>query len=109
MEGDVGTIGVTEYAAGELGDVVYVDLPEVGAEFNLGDAVGTIESVKAVADLFTPVSGEIVEVNEEVADNPELVNNDPTDTAWLFKIRLADPSELERLLSAKKYEALLGG
>ncbi|MFH1842066.1 MAG: glycine cleavage system protein GcvH [bacterium] len=109
VENGVGTVGVTEYAASELGDVVFVELPEVGGEFNLGDAIGTIESVKAVADLFTPVSGEIIEVNGEVADNPELVNNDPLDAGWLFKIRVADDSELDRLLSARDYEAMLGG
>ena len=109
VEGDVGTVGVTEYAAGELGDVVFVELPEVGSEVNLGDAVGTIESVKAVADLYTPVSGEVIEVNEAIVDSPELVNNDPLDGGWMFKVRLADTSELDRLLDAAAYEALLGG
>ena len=108
VEGEVGMVGVTEYAAGELGDVVFVELPEAGSEFNLGDVVGTIESVKAVADLYTPVSGEIVEVNENVADNPELLNSDPLDEGWLFKVKLADPGELDRLLTASGYEALLG-
>jgi glycine cleavage system H protein len=109
VDGEIGTVGVTEYAAGELGDVVFVELPEVGAEYNMGDAVGTIESVKAVADLYTPISGEVVEVNAAVADNPELVNKDPMDKGWLMKIRIADSSELERLLSGGRYEALIGG
>jgi glycine cleavage system H protein len=109
VDGEIGTVGVTEYAASELGDVVFVELPEVGAEYNMGDAVGTIESVKAVADLYTPISGEVVEVNAAVADNPELVNKDPMDKGWLMKIRIADSSELERLLSGGRYEALIGG
>jgi glycine cleavage system H protein len=109
VEGEIGTVGVTEYAASELGDVVFVELPEVGGEVNLGEAVGTIESVKAVADLFTPLSGEIVEVNEAVVDTPELVNTDPLDAGWLMKIRLADSAELDQLLDASEYEALLGG
>lgn len=109
LEGEIATIGVTEYAASELGDVVFVELPEVGGEVNMGEAVGTIESVKAVADLFAPVSGEIVEVNEAVADTPELVNTDPLDAGWLMKIRLADTAELDQLLDASGYESLLGG
>jgi glycine cleavage system H protein len=109
VEGDIGTVGVTEYAASELGDVVFVELPEVGSDVNMGDAVGTIESVKAVADLYAPVSGEILEVNEVIVESPELVNTDPVDSGWMFKIRLADSSELERLLDAKAYEGLIGG
>ncbi len=109
VEGDTGTVGVTEYAASELGDIVFVELPEPGTEVNLGEAVGTIESVKAVADLYTPVSGEVVEVNQEVAERPELVGSDPLDEGWLMRIRLADPAELERLMSASEYEAMLGG
>lgn len=109
QEGDIATIGVTDHAAGELGDVVFVELPEVGAEFNQGDSVGTIESVKAVADLYLPVSGEIVAVNEAVADSPELVNQSPMEDGWLMKVKLSDPSEFENLLGAAAYEGLLGG
>jgi glycine cleavage system H protein len=109
VEGETGTVGVTEYAAGELGDVVFVELPEVGGDVNMGDAVGTIESVKAVADLYAPVSGEILEINEAIVESPELVNTDPLEGGWMFKIRLADSSELERLLDAKAYEELIGG
>ncbi len=109
QEDDIATIGVTDHAAGELGDVVFVELPEVGAEFNQGDSVGTIESVKAVADLYLPVSGEIVAVNEAVADSPELVNQSPMDDGWLMKVKLSDPSEVENLLAAAAYEGLLGG
>jgi glycine cleavage system H protein len=109
IEDGVGTIGVTDFAASELGDVVFVELPESGSEFSQGDAVGTIESVKAVADLFLPVSGEIVEINEAVVDNPEIVNSDPMDEGWLMKVRLSEPTEIEQLLDAAAYGELLGG
>lgn len=109
VEGEIGTVGVTDFAASELGDVVFVELPEIGAEFSQGDTVGTIESVKAVADLFLPVSGEIVEINEVVAEGPELLNKDPLDDGWLFKVRISDPSELEQLLDAGAYNKLIGG
>jgi glycine cleavage system H protein len=109
VEDGVGTIGITEFAAGELGDVVFVELPDAGAEFSQGDTVGTIESVKAVADLYLPVSGEITAVNDAVADNPEIVNSDPMEEGWLFKVRLSDASELDQLLDAAAYGELLGG
>lgn len=109
IEDGVGAIGVTEFAAGELGDVVFVELPEVGTEFSQGDTVGTIESVKAVADLFLPVSGEIVAINEAVVDNPEIVNSDPLDDGWLLKVKLSDPAEIDQLLDAAAYGDLLGG
>ena len=108
IDGDVGTVGITDHAANELGDIVYVDLPDAGAEFSAGDAVGSIESVKAVADLYIPVSGEIVEINEAFAGDPSLVNNSPLDDGWLFRVKLADPAELETLLDAAAYENLLG-
>lgn len=106
---DVYNVGITDYAQGELGDVVFVELPETGAEFSQGDTVGTIESVKAVADLFLPVSGEIVEINEAVVDSPELVNKDPLEDGWLLKVRLAEPAELEQLMDAAAYNNLIGG
>lgn len=106
IEGDVGTVGVTDYAASELGDVVFVELPEVGSEFSQGDTVGTIESVKAVGDLYLPVSGEIVEINEAVVDGPELVNTEAMDDGWLFKVKLSDPSEMDALLDATAYGKL---
>ena len=109
IDGEVGIVGVTDYAASELGDVVFVELPEVGSEFSAGDTVGTIESVKAVADLYLPVSGEIVEVNEAITEHPELLNSDPMEEGWLIKVQLSDPTELEKLLSATDYEAMLGG
>ena len=108
IEGDVGTVGITDHAANELGDIVYVDLPDAGAEFSAGDAVGSIESVKAVADLYIPVSGEIVEINEAFEGDPSLVNSSPLDDGWLFKVKLADPAELQTLLDAAAYEDLLG-
>ena len=109
VEGETGIIGITDFAAGELGDVVFVELPEAGSEFSAGDTVGTIESVKAVADLYCPLSGEVVEVNEAVVDSPELVNNSPLDEGWLFKVRLGDPSEVDKLMDAAAYSALTGG
>ena len=109
IEDGVGMIGVTDFAAGELGDIVFVELPEPGSEFSQGDTVGTIESVKAVADLFLPVSGEIVEINEAVVDTPELVNSDPMDEGWLFKVKLSDTSEIDQLMDAAAYGELLGG
>jgi len=109
MADGIGTVGVTEFAAAELGDVVFVELPEVGSEINRGEVVGNIESVKAVADLYTPVSGEVTAVNEEVVDNPELINSQPLEGGWLMKIRLADTGELDELLSAGDYAGLLEG
>ena len=109
VDGDTGTIGITDYAAGELGDIVFVELPDAGSEFSAGDTVGTIESVKAVADLYCPLSGEIVAVNEAVADNPELVNTSPLDEGWLMKVRLGDPAELDKLMDAAAYSELTGG
>ncbi len=108
VEGEIGTVGVTDHAASELGDIVYVELPDVGAEFSAGDSVGTIESVKAVADLYLPVSGEIVEINAALDGDPGLINNSPLDDGWLLKVRLADPAELDTLLDAAAYEDLLG-
>jgi glycine cleavage system H protein len=109
VEGEIGVVGVTDYAAGEMGDVVFVELPEVGSEFNQGDTVGTIESVKAVSDLYLPISGEIIEVNSAVLDSPELVNSDPFDDGWLFKVRISDPAELDVLLDAGAYTDVTGG
>ncbi len=109
VDGDVATVGVTDYAANELGDIVFVELPETGEEFSQGDTAGTIESVKAVADLFLPVSGEIVAINEAVVDSPELVNNSPMDDGWLVKIRLGDTGEMDGLMDAAAYQDLIGG
>ena len=109
VEDGVGTVGVTDFAASELGDIVFVELPEVGSEFDQGETVGTIESVKAVADLFIPVSGEIVEINEAVVDGPEMVNSNPMDDGWLIKVRLSETGELDALMDAAAYNDLLGG
>ncbi len=108
VEGDVATIGVTDHAASELGDIVYVDLPDTGSEFSAGDSVGSIESVKAVADLYLPVSGEVIEINEGLDGDPGLVNNSPMDDGWMFKVRMTDSSEADGLMDAAAYEELLG-
>jgi glycine cleavage system H protein len=107
VDGDVATIGITEYAAGELGDVVYVELPSVGDTAVKGDSIGTIEAVKTVADIYSPVSGEVVEVNEVLADTSELVNKDPYGEGWIVKIKLSDPAELDDLLSPEDYKKLV--
>lgn len=100
------TIGVTDYAQEQLGDVVFVELPELGVELVSEDEFGVIESVKAASDLFAPVSGAIIAVNEQLEDDPELVNSDPYGEAWLLKIRLTQPEELEHLLDADAYSQL---
>lgn len=102
--GDVGIVGITDYAQKELGDVVFVDLPQVGTQFELGDEFGSIESVKAVSELFAPVSGEVLEVNEALADKPDLVNTDPYGDGWMIRIKLSDPTEIEELMTAEDYE-----
>jgi glycine cleavage system H protein len=101
-------IGITDYAQGELGDVVYVDLPEVGAKFAPMDVFGTIEAVKAVSELFSPVAGEIVEINLAIEGDPALVNRDPYGEGWMIKIRMDNPGELSRLLSAADYKQHIG-
>ncbi len=97
------TIGITDYAQGELGDVVFVELPAVGDSFERMDVFGTIEAVKAVSELFAPVSGEIVAVNTALEDDPELVNSDPYQEGWMVRVRVKDPSEMDELLSAGGY------
>jgi glycine cleavage system H protein len=101
-EGDTATIGITDHAQDELGDVVFVELPEVGATFDVGDPFGTVESVKAVSDLYTPVGGEVTEVNETLNDQPERINEDPYGEGWMVKLRVSD--EGSGLLSASDYE-----
>ena len=107
IDGDNATIGVTDYAQDQLGDVVYVDLPQPGATITQFEKMGEIESVKAVSDLFTPASGEVLEVNEKVVEKPELVNSDPHGEGWLLKVKLADPAEVNKLLSAAEYDAFI--
>jgi glycine cleavage system H protein len=104
VEGDVGTIGITDHAQQELGDIVYVDLPKVGARLAQGATAGSVESVKAVSDFYAPVSGEVTEINPALADAPEKLNADPHGEAWLLKIKLSAPAELEKLLSAAEYQ-----
>ncbi len=107
VEGDVGTIGVTDHAQGELGDVVYVDIPDASATVGKGGTFGSIEAVKTVADLYAPVSGQLLEVND-VNAAPDSVNKDPYGSGWLVKIRISDPSELDALMKVDAYKALIG-
>ena len=104
LEGDVATVGVTAYAAAQLGDIVFVELPDEGDRVASKEAFGTIEAVKAVNELFAPVTGEVVEVNLELDSNPQLVNSEPYDGGWMIRIRLENPEELKALLSAADYE-----
>ena len=104
VEGDIGTIGITDYAQKELGDVVFVELPQVGTQLEANEEMGSIESVKAVSELFAPVSGEVIEVNEDLADKPELVNTDAWGDGWMLKVRLSSPEDLGELMNAEEYE-----
>jgi glycine cleavage system H protein len=108
VEGDIGTVGITDFAQGELGDVVYVDLPKVGAKFAAGGVVAIVESVKAASDIYSPVSGEVTEVNADLVKKPELVNADSYGVAWLYKIKLSAPAELDALKDAAGYKAQVG-
>ena len=108
IDGDVATIGITDYAQGELGDVVFVELPEAGQEITKGDPFGTIEAVKTVSDLFAPANGKVVEVNEVLADAPETVNKSPYEDGWMIKVKLADASDLGDLLDAAAYKTKIG-
>jgi glycine cleavage system H protein len=103
VEDDVCVVGITQFAQEELGEVVFVELPEVGQVFDAGDEIGTIESVKAVAEVYTPVADEIVEVNEAVADEPELINDDPHHEGWLIKVRFSSADDLKKLMKADAY------
>ena len=107
VDDGVGTVGVTDYAQDQLGDIIYVDLPAPGTSVRQSEKLGEVESVKAVSDLYAPVSGEVVDVNEEVNDHPELVNESPYEQGWLVRLRLADAAELEALLTAEQYDQLL--
>jgi glycine cleavage system H protein len=101
-------IGITEFAAGELGDIVFVELPEVGSEVTAGSTMGTIEAVKTVADLFAPVSGAVLEVNPALEDEPGMINDSPYEDGWLVKVSLSDKSELERLMTHDAYQEMIG-
>ncbi|HEY5425139.1 MAG TPA: glycine cleavage system protein GcvH [Candidatus Tumulicola sp.] len=106
IDGDTATVGITEYAQNALGDVVYVELPKVGLKIDQFANVGVIESVKAVSDLFTPISGEVLEVNAGLTDDPAAVNKEPYGNGWLFRLRISDPSETAQLLAAAEYEKI---
>ena len=107
-EGDgVVTVGISFYAQDALGDIVYVEVPEVGRELEAGEEFGVVESVKAVSDVYSPVTGEVVEVNDALEDNPELVNEKPYGTGWMMRVRMTDPSELGALMEVDEYEAFL--
>jgi glycine cleavage system H protein len=105
IEGAVGTIGITDYAQNELGDVVFVDMPKVGTKIKAGASFGTVESVKAVSEIYSPISGEVFEANPLLADAPEKINSDPHAAAWLIKVKLDDPKEASSLMDAAAYQA----
>jgi glycine cleavage system H protein len=105
---DVVAIGITDYAQGELGDIVYIELPKVGTRFSKHDVFGTVEAVKAVSELYSPVGGEVVEVNDRLDKEPALVNTTPYGDGWMIKVRLKDPAEKDALMSAEEYSAKLG-
>ena len=107
VEGDACVVGITHFAQDELGELVFVELPSVGDQFDAGDEIGTIESVKAVAEIYTPVGGEILEINEAAVDEPALLNEDPHEEGWLVKIRMADAAELDELMDSEAYDAFV--
>lgn len=108
VEGNVGIIGVTDYAQGELGDVVFIDIDPDLKEVSKGNSLGTIEAVKTVSDIFAPFSGKVVEINKKLSDSPEVVNSDPYGEGWMIKAEISNPSELNDLLDAPAYKALIG-
>ncbi len=108
IENNIAVIGITDYAQGELGDIVFVELPKVGAEVKTMQPFGTIEAVKAVSDLFAPISGKVVEINEMLQDDPMSINREPYGEGWMIKIEMTDPAELNNLLAADKYGELIG-
>jgi len=109
LEGELALIGITEFAQGELGDVVFVEIETLGETLDRGEVFGTVEAVKTVSDLFMPVSGEVIEVNSELADKPELVNKDPFGKGWMIRIKIGDVSELEELLTPESYRKMIEG
>lgn len=108
-DGQIGVVGITDFAQKQLGDVVYVELPEVGTQLEFHQTLGVVESVKAVSDIYSPLSGEVVEVNQALNDNPELINEDPHGQGWIVKIKIKDESELQKLMSATEYEKYIEG
>jgi len=107
VDESVGTIGITDFAQKELGDVVFVELPKLGDHVTAAESFGTVESVKAVSEIFSPVSGEVTDVNSKLQNNPELINSDPHGDAWLVRVRLADRREIDKLMTADEYEAYI--
>ena len=107
IEGDIATVGITEFAQSELGDIVYVEIETVGETISQEEVFGSIEAVKTVSDLFMPLSGEILEFNEELDGNPELVNSDPYGAGWMVKVKISEPSEIEKLLDSSAYQELV--
>jgi len=107
IDGNVGTIGITEYAQGELGDIVFVELPSVGKGDEAGQTFGTVEAVKAVSDLYSPVTGTVKDINKEIQDSPELVNKEPYERGWMIKVTLSDPDQVKNLLDVEAYKKLI--
>ena len=107
VDGDTGTVGISDYAQGQLGDIVFVDVPEEGKELDKGDEAAVVESVKAASDVYSPVSGTVIEGNAALGDEPALVNSDPEGEGWFFKITLSDPSELSELMDEQAYESFV--
>jgi glycine cleavage system H protein len=107
VDGDIATIGVTDYAQSELGDITYLELPDVGGSVSGGEPFGVVEPVKAASDIYTPIDGEVIERNEDAIAAPDVVNSSPYEGAWLIKVRVSDPAQLEQLMSAEEYEELL--
>jgi glycine cleavage system H protein len=108
LEGDIATVGITDHAQSELGDIVYVDLPKPGTTFEAGKSFGSVESVKAVSDIYAPIDGEIVEANELLVGSPEKLNEDPHGAAWLIKMKVSDPSQVKNLLTPADYQMYVG-
>ena len=108
IDGDIATVGITPYAQGQLGDLVFIELPAAGRELERGAAAAVVESVKAASDVYSPISGEVTQVNESIVNEPGLVNSDPMGKGWLFKMKIADASEIETLMDEAAYQSLIG-
>ena len=109
IDNDIAIIGITDFAQNELGDIIFIELPEIGEKFEANDVFGTIEAVKTVADLYMPLSGEIIEINKQIDDSPECVNNSPYDKGWIIKININDSKEINNLLTHQKYKEMING
>ena len=109
IDDDMAIIGITDFAQNELGDIIFIELPEIGEKFEANDVFGTIEAVKTMADLYMPLSGQIIEINEQIDDNPECVNNSPYDKGWIIKININDSKEINNLLTHQKYKEMING